>query len=119
MTTKTRRSEEEILAEAAKAAATMLPALEKRIAALKAIIEAAQNGAAPQAAPSEAARGQAREHVDAILGTGGSYREGQIRKLIAQRFHAAHSRTAIYSVLRRGLKTGRYLRKRRGEWSKA
>lgn len=119
MAAKSGRTEEQVLEEAAKAAATMLPLLEKRVAALKAVIAAAQNGAAPPDGQLGAPRGQVREHVDAILQAGGSYREREVGKLIAQRFHVVHNRTAIYAVLRRGLKAARYQRKRRGQWSMA
>lgn len=48
-------------------------------------------------------RGQAAEHIDAVLKEGGDYSEPELRKQIADRFHITYSRATIYTVLRRGL----------------
>jgi hypothetical protein len=128
---KTPESEREILRHAAEAAAAILPKLEQdradldeRIASLKAAIAAHEAASGKRSrkllqttavsGPSDTAkvkRGQVAQHVESILQGGGDYEEPELRKLIHQRFGVAYGRPSIYSVLRRGLKAGRYEQK--------
>jgi putative NADH-flavin reductase len=62
-------------------------------------------------------RGQAKEHIDLVLGGGSDYTEPDLRKAIKTRFGMAYSRATIYTALRRGKGT-RYEEKDGNRWRK-
>ena len=129
-------TERETLRQAAEAATGLLPKLRQdrlnldaRIASLDAIITAweALSGKRPKkptlefpqvsdvdvSTPRDTTtgkhkRGQAAEHVDAILGSGGDYEEPDLRKAIAQQFSVVYGRSTVYTILRRGREAGKY-----------
>jgi len=61
-------------------------------------------------------RGQIREHVEAVLGAGGDYTEPELRRHMMERFNAEYGRPSVYTVLRRGLRDGRYEQKEGKRW---
>ena len=128
-------TEREALRQAAEAATGLLPKLQQdrsdldaRIASLEAVIAAweavsakrpKKPGSPPQVSPAAGGaprgtkhkRGQAAEHVSAILGSGGDYEEPELRKAIAQRFNVVYGRSTVYTILRRGRNAGKYEQK--------
>jgi hypothetical protein len=47
-------------------------------------------------------RGMVNEHIDAVLGGGGDFKEPEIRRAIWERFAIKYSRATTYTALRRG-----------------
>ena len=126
------KDEKETLKQAAAAAAGLIAKKEQErakldadLARLRAVVDAweAVYGRKPKKAPGlkvdvadsvdvtehvAVRRGQVREHVDAILTSGGDYTEPEVRKQIAERFNVQYGRPSVYTALRRGRKEGRY-----------
>ena len=135
----TARDEKEALKQAAEAAATMIAKrqverarIENEIARLQAVVDAwdAVSGKKPKKTPpamridahddvppsEHVKRGQVREHVDAVLGSGGDYTEPELRKEMALRFNVSYGRPTVYTALRRGGVDGRYEQKDGKRW---
>lgn len=118
--------ERDVLRQAAESAASIMAKLEKerealtdRIGRLRSVIEAWEgmsgkrflkttNNGTVETVLEKPARGLVSVHIDAILETGGEYKEAELRKLIAERFHAEYQRSTVYSTLHRGQKANKY-----------
>lgn len=114
--------EREAIRRAAESAASILPKLEKerealkdRIDKLRAVTEAWEALSSKRSLRTttngtvgtvleKPARGQVSAHIDAILATGGEFKESELRKMIAEQFHVEYQRSTVYSTLRRANK---------------
>jgi hypothetical protein len=124
----------ETLRQAATAAKALIPIHERELAALRQVVGAWESiaslgsgnvsggpGVRRMAATQglRAPHGQAQAHIRAVLVDGGEvYTVNQVCDLCFQKFGATYSRDTVASLLRRGLKTGRYER-RDGKWAAA
>lgn len=118
--------EREAIRRAAESAASIVQKLEKerdalqdRIDRLKSVIEAwegmsgkrlfkTSNNGTAETVLEKPVRGQVSAHIDAILETGGEFKESELRMLIAERFHIIYGRSTVYSTLCRGQKANKY-----------
>lgn len=113
------QDEREALRQASYAAAPILAKLKEeradldaRIARFEAIVDAHEQslGRRPRAASSGDGhsageglrRGRVTEHIDAILGGGGDYKEPELRAAIWEKFGIKYNRATTYTALRRG-----------------
>lgn len=136
----TTKDEKDTLRQAAEAAAGLIAKKEQErakldadLARLQAVIDAWEtvSGKKPKKAPPlkidvsdeinptdhvQVKRGQVREHVDAILSSGGDYTEPELRKQLMERFNVEYGRPSVYTALRRGRKEGRYEQKEGKRW---